>query len=448
MSVTLLVEKPGNLRELHSINLNTYVGTEVLTKDRLDQAQVLIENLPKLDLLIISIEGIDGDQEASKFIAFLDEQKIKVPIIALGSGSAFDQKGPVVDDPSDIKKLVQTAARILGVTAQDMVNKIVPDYVPMPIQYFIPEADVPCDVFLRKVTNENTEFQKKFSANTEVDPDLFNVILESGVSELYVPARYRLKFVSNLTDTVRGRINDNTITPEARMSALDRGMTILQEEIKINGLTPETTMLARESIDAVIATSRESPKLSALMDKLLSNKSSYLYTHTQLVTFVAFHIISNLDWGTEEQQHKLSFVAFFHDITLESDHLAKIHSEKDLRKAQLTRAEIDAVNRHALNSMEIVQDVDHMPIGADVIIKQHHGKTNGIGFASNFSASISPLAIVFIIAEDFVSRVLELDLPPGQTHPEIKEKILRVLAGRYTSANYRKAIRSLKDLSF
>ena len=46
-------------------------------------------------------------------------------------------------------------------------------------------------------------------------------------------------------------------------------------------------------------------------------------------------------------------------------------------------------------------------MGVSTIIRQHHGVMNGLGFSSSFSGSLSPLTIIFMVAEKAAHVVLE-----------------------------------------
>ena len=45
-------------------------------------------------------------------------------------------------------------------------------------------------------------------------------------------------------------------------------------------------------------------------------------------------------------------------------------------------------------------------MGADQIIRQHHGITHGIGFSETYGGNLSPMTIVFIIAEEVTDQII------------------------------------------
>jgi HD-GYP domain-containing protein (c-di-GMP phosphodiesterase class II) len=133
-------------------------------------------------------------------------------------------------------------------------------------------------------------------------------------------------------------------------------------------------------------------------------------------------------------------VSFFHDIYLEEEKLLKIMDQESLRKANLTPRERDAVLNHANKAALLVQGYPRLPQGVDVIIKQHHGVSNGVGFPEVLTAAISPMAIFFVVIEDFVTCILEnsesLNFTP----------ILAHLKQRYQLPTYRKIVTEIEHM--
>ena len=92
-------------------------------------------------------------------------------------------------------------------------------------------------------------------------------------------------------------------------------------------------------------------------------------------------------------------------------------------------------------------DYPRLPMGADQIILQHHGMTNGQGFAVNFKDDISPLAKVMIIAEGFTEELLRT--LEGTTEEKLtKKEIIKALHVKFPRHTYKKIIETLSELKF
>jgi HD-GYP domain-containing protein (c-di-GMP phosphodiesterase class II) len=194
---------------------------------------------------------------------------------------------------------------------------------------------------------------------------------------------------------------------------------------------------------AIKATARKSTKLSNLLDRLLNNKSSYLYKHTQILTFIALHIVHNTDWGNADQEEKICFIAFFHDIALETDVQCQISSMLELKRSALTPEEKTLVEKHAQLAAEYVAKFPHAPMGSDQIIRQHHGQLHGLGFSDHYGANMSPMAMVFIVAEEFTRIIMK----QGATGTMNREEMLRELKEEFTTNRFLKIVEKLETIT-
>ena len=214
---------------------------------------------------------------------------------------------------------------------------------------------------------------------------------------------------------------------------------MVHENIREIGVTDDTAKLALAGIDSMNVIIGQVPTLKALLSNLEASQSSFRYKHCLLGNFLCFHIVSKMEWGTQDQSSKLSMVAFFHDIALNEDSLCEIHSDFELDNADFSDKQKQTVEKHALQAAKLLQQFPDLPLGVDLIIKQHHGTRSGIGLSMN-TQSISPLALVFIVAELWAHKILN-SLKAGDVIS--KDAAISQLKQRFSQPVFRKVIDSL-----
>lgn len=439
-SHVLFVDSNIGLQTLVSLNLTIYVGVEVIIKDNLEEAIELLKNNDSIDL-IITRNKINEEKVALEIYKFLNSNDKKIPLIVLGPEHFLEKFAQFVDDNFEIKDLIRACSRILQVTPKDMMAMEVPDYYPIPIIYFFHMEKTKCAIYLRIKTPEGYQYLKRFAQGDEITLHDIQSFLKKGVKHLYVPKDFRLKIANEVTLEILAKLKSQDLSEIDKLKYSNAGMTILKQAVGTSGLSPETIELANATLDNMKKIALGSPKLRSLLNSLLENQSSFLYKHCQLITFISFHAIDNLEWGSTEQQEKLAFVALFHDICLELDEMAIIHSEEDLKHAHLKDEQKHQVTTHALNAAKLVQSFPKSPLGSDIIIKQHHGSLNGAGFAKSYSNNLSPLAIVFIIAEEFTHYLLT-----SQKQTMDRNVFIEELYKKYTKSLYKRVIKGLENL--
>lgn len=443
MSQAILISNNEVINSLYEVNLRAYVGTNVTIKPDINSATELIKHSPNIDVLIC-FSDLGQDVAAwDNFKAMLAEHSLRVPVIMLGDSKEPLENALVVKNKYDIKALLQALAKILEITAKDMASRPVPKYFPIPLKLLSSLETSHCDIFYR---NEKENFEYEYFKIVEKDQPLAGCLsryLNEGVSHLFIDANERLRFINKASATVVSELDREDLTAEERVEITQQGMGIVAEEVFASDeISKEVAEVSKACIASISKVVKEVPKVKNLLAMLIENKADYCYKHSVLNTYIASQIIKNISWGSVEQQNKIAFAFFFHDI-----YLVPIYrkyndalSEEDLLfRDDVTEEEKQTVLDHAKLAGNLVKTFPKCPMGADSIIMQHHGMINGQGFAVTYKDDISPLSKIMIIAEDISTNVLQNTGPKGKININ-KEAIVEHLSERYRNHTYKKII--------
>ena len=442
MSLTLLVENNPRIESFYMLNLATWLGLDILGKKKAEFAIKLLEsNAADINLIIVRAV-IEKEESAQLMIDYVKKKALKIPIVVIGPGKEIPGSFAHVPNSLQLKILIQSAAKALNITAKDMSTKVVPDYFPIPINYFKVIKRSVCPVYSQDIDNSK-QYHLRIEKLSNFDESTINALIEEGVTHLFINKLDRLDFVNNVTAELMNLLESSELSPDEEISAADKSVELLSRKLLTIGVNEETIKLAKKNMEVMRRNAKSNPKLAKLLERLLSNKTSYLFKHTQVLTYICLHIIKHIDWGNAEQEDKISFIAFFHDIVLETDEQAMIKSNLELKKANFSVAEKQLVERHAQMSAEFVSKYPHSPMGADQIIRQHHGTLNGIGFSEHYGNNVSPVAIVFIVAEEFTRIILK-----SENGPFDRPEMLRELKEEFPTSRFQKVIDILKNITF
>jgi hypothetical protein len=149
------------------------------------------------------------------------------------------------------------------------------------------------------------------------------------------------------------------------------------------------------------------------------------------------------NWITPTVREKINYVCYFHDVSLGDDKLSKITSKEEMSKANLSSEQLKLVMYHANKSAEIIEKINKIPIGVSALIREHHGVKTGVGFSEEISSAISPISMMFIVVEDFVSNFLKVSDNP--TDAQVLE-ITNNLENKYTKLTYAETLMAIKDI--
>ncbi|MES2527143.1 MAG: hypothetical protein V4598_08640 [Bdellovibrionota bacterium] len=435
MNLTLLVENNPKIESFYRLNLMTWLGLETTVAPDSASALKLLTAPSSGINLIIARAQIGKEQAAAEIVKFLQSKNLNIPLIVIGPGKEVPGSFAHMKNSLQLKAMIQGSAKALGITAQSMSTMAVPDFYPIPVSFFTFLKRSVCPVYL----NEKVIFEK----NKNFSQDEIKKLEASGTSHLFVGKMDRLEFVNNLTSELMATLPDEALSADEQMSAADSTLILASKKLLSIGITEETVELARKSIETMKRNTKTNIKLSKLLERLLANKTSYLFTHTQLLCYIGLHIVKNIDWGNAEQEEKICFISFFHDIALESDEHGKIKTSLELKKSNFNEMERSLIEKHAQVAAELVSKFPHAPMGADQIIRQHHGSLNGVGFSEHFGNNVSPMSIVFIVAEEFTRIVLKYaDQELNRTH------MIRELKDAFPTSRFQKVIELLNTITF
>jgi HD-GYP domain-containing protein (c-di-GMP phosphodiesterase class II) len=425
------------------LNLSTWLGLEVIPKKKAEFAVNYLESPEGKNIKLIIVRAVIEKEESAKIlIDYCQKKGLNIPIVEIGPGKEVPGCFAHVPNSLQLKILIQSAAKALNITAKDMSSKVVPDHFPIPIQYFKVIKRSVCHVYAEDIDTAG-KYNVRINKNEDFDESIINLMIQEGITHLFVNKMDRLEFVNNVTSELMSMLDGGDISVDEEITAADKGIELLAKKLQTIGVTEETIKLSRKNMDVLKKNIKTNPKLSKLMDRLLSNKTSYNYKHTQILSYVGAHIVANIDWGNPEQEEKILFIAFFHDIVLETDEQTKIKSTLELKKSQLDPAQKSLVDRHAQMAAEFVAKFPHAPMGADQIIRQHHGTLNGLGFSEHFGNNVSPMSIVFIVAEEFTRIALR-----RETGPFDRAEMLKELKTEFPTSRFQKVIDLLQTITF
>lgn len=444
----LLVEPNESVGDLIAKNLEREFGAKIIVFKSGAEAIELVKKGEYFDLFIVrntSTETVDHPVEeiAALFLNVLYDNQLKTPLIVIGEFEHTYKRYALVSDKLRIEELNRLVLKALNIKKEEFNHLKLPDYIPFPISYFYLMTLSPCDVFIKLTKKTGDEFVKRLHFGESFTKDDLKKYEDLGLREFFILKEERELFMNSLlTQSLRNLKAPHTID-EAVMMTGD-SFIISSDLIKTLGISSTCVAMVDQTVHQMTTQIAKADKLGSLLRKLLDNRFSYSYRRSYLICLMSYSLLPGMEWGSIEQRpallEKLAMVSFFHDIYLDEEKLLKIMDSEALKKAKLNPRERDMVLNHANKAALLVQTYPRLPQGVDLIIKQHHGVSNGVGFPEVLTAAISPMAVFFIVVEDFVTCILDQeDLTSFTT-------IVKYLKTRYTLPTYRKIVAEIEAM--
>ena len=233
--------------------------------------------------------------------------------------------------------------------------------------------------------------------------------------------------------------NVSANTPHARAAAQE-SLELVQNVVSQLGFTPQAEELAKKTVALTLKALGSSPELSQILSQLTLQDGKYISSHSLMLAEVACALAHRLSWSSSATFLKLTMAAFIHDLSLPGNLHARTRT---LAEAELLGSGQQLIVRnHPAASAEVARGLRQLPADVDTIILQHHEQPDGSGFPRGlFNHQISPLACVFIVAQDMLNFFLDY----GNTGGDLLQQFLELQEPRYAQGTFRKIHDSLKS---
>jgi hypothetical protein len=434
----VIVDNHKRSGQLYSVGLEAYVGATVVEFGLIEEA---VEFLSSNSPAIIITRGLFDQRDAGvKFAQMIETGNLKIHLIVIGQTKVSIHQATIFDENVEVRDIIKKCASLLGVTAKAMAEKDVGEYYPIRLSLLCPNLSLVCPIYKK---NANGEFVKFLEAESKIHPEILTILQSSGDKEIYVQAAHRLKFVNSISMFLAEMMADDRLTLEDTIMLSNNSYNIVRDSARRMMISPVTIQATEANINTMMSITGKIPKLNQFL-KMTTSKVNFVFKHSLLTCFVASHIIDKMEWGTNDQKVKIAFVCFFSNLLLNQDDYILVHSKEDMDLMNLSDSERENIINHPINAAKIMSKYyTSLPFGVETIVKQHHGNRYGNDFAQN-PATISPLALVYIISDEWVTLILKAE---RRKLPLTRAESLSIIKNKYKGMMFQEIIGALNDLT-
>lgn len=439
MANILIISDSEILSHLYKTNIEVYLNFSVELHSDYD----ILSTPFSADALIVfgrlSNVGLNAKQ-----VEVLNKIAKSKLVIAIGAKDVEALSVFNIEKAYKINEIIKKMATSFGITAKDMANMALPKYYEVNSQLVKKITSSPCKLYQA----EGSEYVIVADIGDNLAELCQNQISKN--EKFYIHVNNRLVFTNHTSSILMNLLGgEDHLDVGIKNEVIKNGFTIAVDAFSQNKQVNEEILNLGHNCSKVMAEiSNDIPKLRNLLELLENSKENYLYIHMILSAYVAKHIIRKMSWGSDLHIEKTNFVLFFHDIILaplyqQYPHLK--YEEDILFDSAVSEKDKELVLNHAVMAADLIINFKKSPIGVDLLIKQHHGMTAGVGFAIDFKDDISPLAKVILISESFVEEFLRKRDEEAGYHLRI-EDILPLLLTKFRRQTYHVMINALSDI--
>lgn len=394
-SILIFTKNPA-FRALVEPECKNRSGFAPVVHDKVEELEAMIDLLSEIELLII-----DGSADKESLTSFLNQLPLKSTTLnhvllycdeslpTTLSLKSFSQK--------DLETFMTQVKEILG-------TQKVEGWISVPVESLLHFKKVPFDLYV-KIGSDS--YVKRIPAHEEIDASTIEAFQKKEILDLHFEKVHNKDFSQMLINNMINRVDATYGTIDEALEVRTQVYTTVREIAMGLGLVPRVMEVCDSMIEEIGKEAvKEGSTFSRYLERLKTREDlTFQYRFIELSAFIGAQLLMAMDpleW--EQEVKRLVFAVFFCDISLKDPDLIHVLDQASYDKLSPTKQK--QVLDHARQAAELVVKHQSAPLDIAIVIKQHHGSPDGVGFPAKKSPHLTKLTKCLIISQELAYGLL------------------------------------------
>ncbi len=390
--------------------------------------------------LIITRNTVGGDEGISaRFLDAISSSNIDSKLISIGQiESESEFLVGALPDKFNMSELLNLIKQ--GLSAEKSDGLVSYLELKMEVVELINKTNFDLYTRMRRPGKED-QYVKKI--NIGDGTEAIRALKEKGVKNLFLEKQNRIQFTKDLVKQVGREINIDFNDFSEIMQTGESVYRLARKLIAELGTNEISYRLINCLAEEMIGNLKKSKNnIGEYIYASMEHTTSYSYKHLNLIgifCYISLPFIEMMEEKKDAYLDQFIYAAYFHDIILDEEGMAEIHTKKDWLDCHFEEKKKHLIRDHAKLASELLAKFPGSSQEAVQIVKEHHGVPSGVGFTDRKSGTLSEPSVFFDVIHDFVE--LFLNFPPDGS----LDNMLKELEESYQSSVYKKYAHILKQ---
>lgn len=319
-----------------------------------------------------------------------------------------------------------------------MVEKVTEKYRKVELVDIEKSKDLVFDIFIKLSTTKYVKVVTSDSKNFNEEIAHYH---KKASDSLYVLENDYLKIIQTLQKEIKKKMAEPGHVRNHVGVAVET-YTYAHKLLASIGINESELKMIDESIGQFFISIEKETKLTKRLKKLL-DENGYVAKHSLMTLYLTTLISQHLVWHSEQTQERIQIAAFFKDIFIDKELLAKIRLKKDPLFSSMADIDVQKVLGHPQKAVDALKKFKRFSPEIESLIKDHHELPDGTGFPRGLlSKSVSPLNAAFITSSYFAQEVISLEnMEDLDVLP-----IFKTMDDNFSKGNYKIPYIALKEI--
>ena len=310
------------------------------------------------------------------------------------------------------------------------------DLHPMRLRNFYLFEQIPYDVYIELTS---TKYGKVISKDKFYSHQIIQNYSRRNIKYLYLKKDDHLKFLDISIKNLL-KIYDAKLLDRNKYLILHlKTAFFIHQFVREVSVSDEVNKLAHLFIESVSNVVRTYDSLAELLDGVSETGNITFAEQSVASAYVCEKILLNMGWTADMTRGKLILASLLQDVSITNDDLIKIRSLNDPNLKMFTEEEQEDFKNHPHKAAKFSTFFNGFS-DVDFILLEQHEHPTGDGFPKGLNSSgLTTISCIFILANNFVSRMALTPKSPTQ-YKDIISNMKRV----YNTGNFKDPLRALE----
>lgn len=415
----LLIDDSDEIRDLIAMIIESNFEYELIESEGVESAKKNLKKDSNFSLILCDYNLEDGN--GGEIFAHTKQLGLNIPFIILSGAEAsqlpefqeiknYNTKNGHISKPFTMESIVSFIKKFFSEeTGADKAK--VKDYYKISGKRLIRFLDYKFSIYVKLPSGKYVLISKK---NETLEEELISSYISKGVRYFYIPASDYVEFITSSLQKLQATLENPDLSVQEKTDIQIISILQIHDCLHELGFSELAIDQAKKVAENAVKTMTGIRSLKNIVNNFMKNED-YLSGHSLLISYLGTLLAQEHDFGISNLAEKLSITAFFHDLSISNNKLAKIDSITSDEYNALNTKEKNIVLLHMEEGAKMLESIPNYSQDSYLAIQNHHELPNGTGYPKRINYRKIPLiSSIFIILHALADEIVKKGLDPSQ----------------------------------
>lgn len=442
----LLIDDSDEIRDLIGMIIESNFDFELVEAQGVETAK---KNLnPNSNYSIILCDYNMDDGNGGQVFHYTKEIGLNIPFILLSGADTsqvpeyteiknYNTRNGHIAKPFTMESIISFMKTFFAQEGKDAGDKgKLKDYYKIAGKRLFNFLEYKFNLFVKLPAGKYVQIARK---DNGFDPEVINNYISKGVRYFYLPGADYIEFITKSLEKLQATLDNPELSVQEKTDIQIISILQIHDCLHELGFSELAIDQAKKVAENAVKTISGVKSLKNVVNNFMKNED-YLSGHSLLISYLGTIFAQENSFNINNLAEKLSVAAFFHDLAIKNNKLAKIDSISSDSYNELAIKDKNLVLLHMEEGAKMLESIPNFSNDTYLAVQNHHEWPDGSGFPKRLDYKKIPLvSTIFIMMHAIADEIVKNALDPSEL-PRIITKFESV----FTQGDFKRVMDCLK----